>query len=164
MSPDDILSIGIDLGGINTSIGLVNRNDTGIEQISFNTATSYANQWGDRITDYINSMLSKYKAENKIAGRGIGAPCANILTGSIEAVTDLPWPSPIPLVEMVTSKNSYPVKITNDANAAAIGEMIYGGAKHLKNFIMLTLGTGVGAGVVVGGHVLGAAELPFINS
>lgn len=154
MSPDDILSIGIDLGGTNTSIGLVNRNGTVIEQISFKTATPDPNQWVDRIIDYINSLLSKHKAENKIAGIGIGAPCANILTGSIEAATDLPWPSPIPLVEMVTSKTRYPVKITNDANAAAIGEMIYGGAKHLKNFIVLTLGTGVGAGVVVDGHLL----------
>ena len=154
MSPDDILSIGIDLGGTNTSIGLVNRNGTVIEQISFNTATPDPNQWVDRCIDYINSMLSKHKAENKIAGIGIGAPCANILTGSIEAATDLPWPSPIPLVEMVTSKTRYPVKITNDANAATIGEMIYGEAKHLKNFIVLTLGTGVGAGVVVDGHLL----------
>lgn len=154
MSPDEILSIGIDLGGTNTSVGLVNRNGTVNEQITFNTATPDPNQWVDRIIDNINSMLSKHKAENKIAGIGIGAPCANILTGSIEAATDLPWPSPIPLVEMVRSKTRYPVKITNDANAAAIGEMIYGEAKHLKNFIVLTLGTGVGAGVVVDGHLL----------
>lgn len=154
MSPDEILSIGIDLGGTNTSVGLVNRDGTVIEQITFNTATPDPNQWVDRIIDNINSMLSKHKAEDKIAGIGIGAPCANILTGSIEAATDLPWPSPIPLVEMVRSKTRYPVKITNDANAAAIGEMIYGEAKHLKNFIVLTLGTGVGAGVVVDGHLL----------
>ncbi|MDE6077415.1 MAG: ROK family protein, partial [Muribaculaceae bacterium] len=99
-------------------------------------------------------MINSTHLEEQIIGMGIGAPCANAITAAIEAATDLPWPSPIPIGTMMQARLRMPVTVTNDANAAAIGEMMYGAAAGLKNFIVLTLGTGVGAGVVCDGHLL----------
>ena len=115
----------------------------------------------DNINDYIEELhgeLSKLivasDAEDKIAGIGIGAPNANYFTGEIADGVNLPWPTPIPLADLVSSKFGIPVAITNDANAAAIGEMTYGVARGMKDFIMITLGTGVGSGIVVNGQMV----------
>lgn len=82
-------------------------------------------------------------------GIGVGAPMGNILKGTIENAVNLPWPGVIPLTKLFKQYTSMEVMVTNDANAAAVGEMIYGGAKNMKNFIVITLGTGLGSGIVV---------------
>ena len=99
-------------------------------------------------------LLALLMLEGKINGIGIGAPNANYFTGVIEDGVNLPWPTPIPLADLITEKFGIPCLITNDANAAAIGEMTYGAARGLKDFIMITLGTGVGSGIVVNGQMV----------
>ncbi len=115
----------------------------------------------NNITDYIDElhteiirMLEQNDAVDKIHGIGIGAPNANYFTGIIEDGVNLPWPTPIPLAQLVSDKFGIPCAITNDANAAAIGEMTYGAARGLKDFIMITLGTGVGSGIVINGQMV----------
>lgn len=99
-------------------------------------------------------LLEANDAIDKVHGIGIGAPNANFYTGTIERLVNIPWPTPLPLAQMVSEKFGIPVAITNDANAAAIGEMTYGAARGLKNFIMITLGTGVGSGIVINGQLV----------
>lgn len=147
-------TIGVDLGGTNTVCAIVDSVGHIISRDSFPTATSNIEEWADILAGKVTEMINTSHLEDQIIGVGIGAPCANAVTGSIEAATDLPWPSPIPIANMVQARLRVPVTITNDANAAAIGEMMYGAAAGMKNFIVLTLGTGVGAGVVCDGHLL----------
>lgn len=147
-------TIGVDLGGTNTVLAVVDSVGHIVKCDSFPSATPTIGQWADILAEKIRDMIRESDLQGFIKGIGIGAPCANAVTGSIEAATDLPWPSPIPLVNLVQSRLQLPTVITNDANAAAIGEMTYGVAAGLKNFIVLTLGTGVGAGVVCDGHLL----------
>ncbi|MDE6370669.1 MAG: ROK family protein, partial [Duncaniella sp.] len=99
-------------------------------------------------------LMETHDAVGKIHGIGIGAPNANYYTGMIEKLVNIPWPTPLPLAQMVSEKFNLPVAITNDANAAAIGEMTYGAARGMKNFIMITLGTGVGSGIVINGQMV----------
>lgn len=152
------LTVGVDLGGTNTVYAVVDKTGHILVSDSFPTATSTVEIWADRLAEGISSMISGLGLEDEIKGIGIGAPCANAVTGCIEAATDLPWPSPIPLANMMESRLGLPVTISNDANAAAIGEMAYGAAAGLKNFIVLTLGTGVGSGIVCDGHLLTGAR------
>lgn len=147
-------TIGIDLGGTNTEFGIVDSQGNILFKDRFPTATPDFESWSDLLSEKLSNAMEGFGLKGKIAGIGIGAPCANTTTGCIEAATDLPWPSPIPLVEILENKLGLPVVIGNDANAAAIGEMIYGSARELQNFIVLTLGTGVGAGIVCDGHLL----------
>ena len=147
--------VGIDIGGTNTVFGIVDARGTVLASASIKTQ-KHAN-----ITDYIDELyeeLSKLIVTNdavdKIAGIGIGAPNANYFTGEIADGVNLPWPTPIPLADLVSEKFSIPVAITNDANAAAIGEMTYGAARGMKDFIMITLGTGVGSGIVINGQMV----------
>ncbi len=147
--------VGIDIGGTNTVFGIVDARGIVIASSSIKT------QKHSKIEDYIeelcsslNSLISLNDAEGKIQGIGIGAPNANYYSGQIETNVNLPWPSPIPLAKLVSDKMNLPVAITNDANAAAIGEMTYGAARGLKDFIMITLGTGVGSGIVINGQMV----------
>ncbi len=147
--------LGIDIGGTNTVFGLVDTRGMVIASASIKTAKH------SNITDYIDELYTEAMrlieandAVDKIHGIGIGAPNANYFTGTIEDGVNLPWPTPIPLAELVSAKFGIPVAITNDANAAAIGEMTYGAARGLKDFIMITLGTGVGSGIVINGQVV----------
>lgn len=147
--------VGIDIGGTNTVFGIVDARGTVLASGSIKT------QKHSEFEDYINELheeLSKLIVTNdavdKIAGIGIGAPNANYFTGEIAETVNLPWPSPIPLADCVSEKFGIPVAITNDANAAAIGEMTYGVARGMKDFIMITLGTGVGSGIVVNGQLV----------
>ena len=102
----------------------------------------------------LSKLITEHNADDKIHGIGIGAPNANYYTGNIEDGVNLPWPTPIPLAQLVADKFGIPVSVTNDANAAAIGEMTYGAARGLKDFIMITLGTGVGSGIVINGQLV----------
>lgn len=147
--------IGIDIGGTNTVFGIVDARGMVVASSSIKT------QKHNNIDDYINELytetmrlLEANDAVGKIHGIGIGAPNANYFTGVIEDGVNLPWPTPIPLAKLVSEKFGIPVAITNDANAAAIGEMTYGAARGIKDFIMITLGTGVGSGVVINGQLV----------
>lgn len=151
-------TVGVDLGGTNTVYAVVDKIGHILAQDSFPTATPSIEAWADRLATGISSMIASLGLDGDIIGVGIGAPCANAITGCIEAATDLPWPSPIPLANMMESRLGLPVTISNDANAAAIGEMAFGAAAGLKNFIVLTLGTGVGSGIVCDGHLLTGAR------
>lgn len=147
--------LGIDIGGTNTVFGIVDARGTVIASSSIKTA-KHAN-----IEDYIEELytevtrlLTTNDAVDKINGIGVGAPNANYYTGNIEHAANLNWEGTIPLAAMLEEKFNIPVAITNDANAAAIGEMTYGAARGLKDFIMITLGTGVGSGIVVNGQLV----------
>lgn len=147
--------VGIDIGGTNTVFGIVDARGTVIASGTIKT------QKHSVIDDYIEDLyvevmrlLKANNVEDKIHGIGIGAPNANYFTGMIEDCVNLPWPTPIALADIVSHKFSIPVAITNDANAAAIGEMTYGAARGLKDFIMITLGTGVGSGIVINGQMV----------
>jgi glucokinase len=151
-------TIGVDLGGTNTAFAIVDSVGHILESGSFPTATATVGKWTDRLSSELDAMMRRTGLEDCVEGIGVGAPCANAVTGSIEAATDLPWPSPIPLAHMIESRLGLPVRVSNDANAAAIGEMTYGTAAGMRNFIVLTLGTGVGAGVVCDGHLMTGAR------
>ncbi len=147
--------LGIDIGGTNTVFGIVDARGVVIASGSIKTRKH------NEISNYIDELytetmrlLEANDAVGKIHGIGIGAPNANYFTGVIEDGVNLPWPTPIPLAQLVSDKFGVPVAITNDANAAAIGEMTYGAARGLKDFIMITLGTGVGSGIVINGQLV----------
>lgn len=147
--------LGIDIGGTNTVFGLVDTRGTVLASNSIKTAKhSDINDYLDELYTEASKLIEQNHAEDKIHGIGIGAPNANYFTGRIEDGVNLPWPTPIPLAQLVEEKFGIPVAITNDANAAAIGEMTYGAARGLKDFIMITLGTGVGSGIVINGQMV----------
>lgn len=157
-------AVGIDIGGTNTNVAIVDRRGTILSRATIFTQcggsdiSSYISQLAEiieRITAPYREGYEMGSLNDSIAGIGIGAPCANYATGCIEAATDLPWPSPVPLCDILRKATGYAiVSVTNDANAAAAGEMNYGAARGMNNFIMLTLGTGVGSGVVCNGTLL----------
>lgn len=147
--------MGIDIGGTNTVFGIVDARGSVIASASIKTAKhSKIEDYLDELYTEATRLIEANDATDKINGIGIGAPNANYFTGTIEDGVNLPWPTPIPLAKLVSEKFGVPVAITNDANAAAIGEMTYGAARGLKDFIMITLGTGVGSGIVINGQVV----------
>lgn len=152
-------SIGIDIGATNTDIGLVRNDGTILERENLPTqAFDKANAYISAISDKIQQLLSR-NGNPKLDGIGIGAPNGNHLTGCIEANTaNLRIKEKIPLGAILGETFHTYVKLDNDANAAALGEMVYGGAKGMRNFIMLTLGTGVGSGIVIDGNLLHGAH------
>lgn len=143
------------MGGTNTAFGIVDARGNVIASSSIKTGKhSKIEDYIDELYTEINRIIVANDAEGKINGIGIGAPNANYFTGVIEDGVNLPWPTPIPLADLISKKFGIPCLITNDANAAAIGEMTYGAARGLKDFIMITLGTGVGSGIVVNGQMV----------
>lgn len=147
--------LGIDIGGTNTVFGIVDARGVVIASSSIKTLKHAAfSDYIDELYTEVTRLLKANDAENKILGIGIGAPNANYYTGRIEACVNLPWEMPVPLAQTVSEKFGIPVAITNDANAAAIGEMTYGAARGLRDFIMITLGTGVGSGIVINGQLV----------
>ena len=147
--------IGIDMGGTNTVFGIVDARGNVIASSSIKTGKhSDFNDYIDELHTELSRLIKDNEAEGKINGIGIGAPNGNYYTGMIDQAPNLPWKMPIPLAKMVTEKFGIPCLITNDANAAAIGEMTYGVARGMKDFIMITLGTGVGSGIVVNGQMV----------
>lgn len=149
-------TIGVDLGGTNTHVALVDSLGQIQRQIKFATkdypdSTEFVRKLGNEIKALTPDLQSD---TNSLKGIGIGAPAVNYKTRSIENPAELPWKGVLPLAEMLESETGMPVWISNDANAAAIGEMIYGNARGMKNFIVITIGTGVGSGIVIDGHVI----------
>lgn len=147
--------LGIDIGGTNTVFGIVDARGVVIASASIKTQKhSEIGAYIDELYTEVSKLIVENDATDKIHGIGIGAPNANYFTGVIEGGVNLPWPTPIPLAQLVSEKFGIPVAITNDANAAAIGEMTYGAARGIKDFIMITLGTGVGSGIVINGQMV----------
>lgn len=147
--------VGIDIGGTNTVFGVVDARG----QILYSGAIKTGN-FPD-VNDYVSELAKGLKlvidqagGKEVIKGIGVGAPNGNFFNGCIEFAPNLPWKEKIPLAQMISDKVDIPVALTNDANAAAIGEMTYGAARGMKDFIVITLGTGVGSGIVVGGNLV----------
>jgi len=147
--------IGIDMGGTNTVFGIVDVRGNVLSKSAIKTtAHSDVNLY---IDDLYNELMKLIVAEGgieKIRGIGVGAPNGNFYTGNIEFAPNLPWKGIIPFSSLLREKFGIPVALTNDANAAAIGEMTYGIARGMKDFIMITLGTGVGSGIVIDGKLV----------
>ncbi len=147
--------LGIDIGGTNTVFGIVDARGAVIASSSIKTAKHpKVEDYVDELYTEIMRLLEQHDAVDKVQGIGVGAPNANYYTGTIEGSANLIWDGFIPLAQMLEEKFNIPVAITNDANAAAIGEMTYGAARGMKDFIMITLGTGVGSGIVVNGQLV----------
>lgn len=147
--------VGIDIGGTNTVFGIVDARGVVIASSSIKTLKhADVNAYLDELYTEVTRLLVANDAVGKVHGIGIGAPNANYYTGTIEKLVNIPWPTPLPMAQLVSEKFGIPVAITNDANAAAIGEMTYGAARGLKDFIMITLGTGVGSGIVINGQLV----------
>ena len=149
--------IGLDLGGTNSVFGIVDsrgeiKATTAIKTGGFLTADAYV----DACVEALNPIIEQVGGIETIKALGIGAPNGNYYNGTIETAPNLPWAHDIvvPLADMFSQRLGVPVALTNDANAAAIGEMTYGVARGMKDFIVITLGTGVGSGIVTGGHLL----------
>ena len=147
--------VGIDIGGTNTKLGIVDSRGTVLAKDSIKTNKH------QRIEDYIRdlhqaflSLVESQNLDGEIVGIGVGAPNANYFKGTIEGAVNLPWKGVVPFVKLMEEVFHIPVRITNDANAAAIGEMTYGVARGVKDFIMITLGTGVGSGIVANGQLV----------
>jgi glucokinase len=149
------LAIGIDIGGTNTKFGVVDRNGHILEQgRTLTNDRSTAQDFIEDLYDKIQPMIERAGGKDKFAGIGIGAPNGNYYTGNIEYAANLKWQGIIPFASMMSTRFDMRVKLTNDANAAAMGEMMYGAARGMKHFITITLGTGVGSGIVIDGKIV----------
>jgi len=155
MNEQDSYVIGVDLGGTNTVFGLVNPQgdilcDSSIRTRDYAAAADFVQAGADSLAP----LIARAGGIAHVKAMGIGAPNSNIYKGTIENAPNLPWKGIVPLAQMFGAKLGIPVAVTNDANAAALGEMIYGAARGMKDFIVITLGTGVGSGIVVNGQLV----------
>ena len=147
--------LGIDIGGSLTKIGLVTQKGEILGKAVFSTAAQKPFPYFmELLSTEVYNLIRSLEAQTKILCIGLGAPNANPLTGHIEQPPNLNWGKSTPIADSVGSKFNLPVVLANDANAAALGEMLYGTARGMKNFITLTLGTGLGSGIVVNGELL----------
>ncbi|MFM7857663.1 MAG: ROK family protein, partial [Flammeovirgaceae bacterium] len=149
------LTVGIDIGGTNTKYGIVDR--AGNVLLQGNIPTTQYHEFHDYFDGMVNALrngIEKLPGDTKVVGIGIGAANGNYYTGNIERATNLKWKGVLPLAKMFKEEFGIPCMLTNDANAAAVGEMIYGNAKNMKDFVVITLGTGLGSGFVCGGILL----------
>lgn len=146
---------GVDMGGTNTIVALVNRSGETLAETSFSTQSSGSfNGFIHRLSECITSLYKQLPQGHSLMGVGVGAPNANYYNGSIMDAANLKWKGDLPLANLLQSNLNIPVWVTNDANAAAMGEMLYGGARGMKNFVVITLGTGLGSGIVVDGRLV----------
>jgi len=172
------VAIGIDIGGTNTAIGVVDYEGNVLYEKKPQLPTPQKREnpnmtvavSEELIDKYISSLTSEIKTaieivkqinpDIEVAGIGIGAPNGNYYSGTIENAANLPFVGVVPFTDLI--QKNFPdikhVKLTNDANAAALGEMIYGGGKGMKNFVMITLGTGLGSGIIVNGDLVYGAD------
>jgi len=155
ISKSQQFAIGIDIGGTNTKFGLVDtRGDIfyrgAISTRKHKTIEKFISALHAAILPAIDSVGGK----SEIKGIGVGAPNGNYYKGTVEYAPNLPWKGVIPLAELMAATFELPASLTNDANAAAVGEMMYGAARGMKDFIMITLGTGVGSGIVANGQLI----------
>jgi glucokinase len=148
-------AIGVDIGGTNTKFGIVDKNGKILEQDRLLT------NGPDTIEDFIQElhtkllpMIDRNGGLKEFVGIGVGAPNGNYYSGTIEYAPNLKWKGIIPVAKMFNERFGLPARLTNDANAAAMGELQYGCAKGMKDFIVITLGTGVGSGIVANGNII----------
>ena len=148
-------AIGIDVGGTNTKFGVVNKNGEILIQDRIKT-NEKENVEGfiEVLAEKLQPMIDQYGGPEAFVGIGMGAPNANYYQGTIEYAANRKWKGIIPMADIMEEKFKIQTKLTNDANAAAVGEMQYGIAKGMKNFITITLGTGVGSGVIIDGKIV----------
>jgi len=149
------IAAGIDIGGTNTVFGLVDREGNILAEESIRTSHyDDPEVFVAALYEKIMLTIRKNDGSTELAGFGIGAPMGNINKGTIEHAAGLPWKGIVPLADLFRKYTVLPVVVTNDANAAAVGEMIYGGARGMKNFVVITLGTGLGSGFVIDGRLV----------
>lgn len=149
------LAIGIDIGGTNTKYGLVNHRGEILEKGDIRTDVHEDPEaFIDALYEVLEPIITQHRSDGTVKGIGIGAPNGNYYTGTIDYAPNLAWKGIVPLAKLVTQKFGLPAALTNDANAAAIGEMNYGAARGMRDFIMITLGTGVGSGIVANGQLI----------
>lgn len=149
--------IALDLGGTKAAFGIVDKLGNILATTSLHTQSySTADEFADAAVDILHPLILKAGGVQNIRAMGIGAPNGNFRTGSIEFAPNLAWAHDgiVPLAEMFSTRLGIPVSLTNDANAAAIGEMTHGAARGMSNFVLITLGTGVGSGIVVNGQLV----------
>ncbi|MDD3321463.1 MAG: ROK family protein [Paludibacter sp.] len=148
--------IGMDMGGTNTVFGVVDSRGSVISKSAIKTSNhpEDVNLYINDIYVELSKLIQAAGGIDKIKGIGIGAPNGNYYTGNIEHAPNLPWKGIVPFAKLMSAKFGIPAALTNDANAAAFGEMTYGAARGMKDFIMITLGTGVGSGIIIDGKVL----------
>lgn len=147
--------LGIDVGGTNSGFGLVNQQGEILVSQSLRTRDyDGAAAFFEGMSSAIDQLIADHTEEIQLCGIGIGAPNGNYYSGSVDRAPNLNWVGDVPLAEMFNKRYHVPVVLTNDANAAAVGEMLFGGANGMKNFILTTIGTGLGSGVVVEGKVV----------
>ena len=149
------LAIGIDIGGTTTKFGIVNAAGEILAQSRISTNKH------EKVEDFIDdlfiglsTLIEQHGDFENFVGIGVGAPNGNYYSGTIEYAPNLLWKGIIPIAQLIQNKFNLSVKLTNDANAAAVGEMQYGCAKGIKHFITITLGTGVGSGIVIDGKIV----------
>ncbi len=148
------LAIGIDIGGTNTVFGIVDENGNCLAQNAIKTSNyPQVSEFVDVVSKEVNVLIDSLDY-TEIIGMGIGAPNGNYYTGTIDFAPNLKWEGVVHLVDLFKKHFNFPVYLTNDANAAAIGERIYGSAKGIDDFVMVTLGTGLGSGFVVNGNLV----------
>jgi len=146
---------GVDIGGTGTKFGIVDNLGNVLSSDTMSTrGHADIHAYINEVYDKLMILIDKVGGVGRIKGIGVGAPNGNIYTGTIEYAPNLPWKGIIPLAKLIQDKFKLPVKLTNDANAAAVGEMTYGAAKGMKNFILIALGTGVGSGIVANGELI----------
>jgi len=157
--------IGVDMGATNTDFGIVDKSGTILFRSSIKTLVNKEGKEYAKGEDYvddlgkaINDLIASNHLQDKVEGIGMGVPNGNMNDGTVKDAANIPWtkgiPVPFPLAASLSKKTGLPCKLTNDANAAAMGEMKYGAAKGLRDFIVITLGTGVGAGIVSNGQLV----------
>lgn len=149
------VTYGLDIGGTNSVIGIVDRKGQILTEDTVSTKKyPVAEDFVEACFSTMKKLENSLSGDIKIMGIGIGAPNGNYYNGTIEHPPNIIWEGTIPLVDMFKKYFDIPIVLTNDANAAAMGEMIFGGAQNMKNFIEYTLGTGLGSGIVVNGEIL----------
>jgi len=151
----DSFIAGVDIGGTGTKFGIVDNLGNVLSSDTMPTrGHADIHAYIDELYNKLMILIDKVGGVGRIKGIGVGAPNGNIYTGTIEYAPNLPWKGVIPLAKLIQDKFNLPVKLTNDANAAAVGEMTYGAAKGMKDFILIALGTGVGSGIVANGELI----------
>jgi glucokinase len=149
------LILAIDIGGTNTSLGFVNNEGKILNKKKMMTGdSSDPLELVGRIAEIVKGSSKLFEGNYKLTGIGVGAPNANYFKGTIENPVNLNWKGIIPFKEILEQQFNIPVAITNDANAGALGEMYFGGAQNMKDFVFITLGTGLGAGIVANGKLV----------
>lgn len=149
------VTIGIDIGGTGTKFGLVDMEGKVLFHDKIDTAAyKEFDEYMDVLSEKIKLSIAENISDYDLIGIGVGAPNGNYFTGTVSYAPNLPWKGVLPIAETLTGKFGVPSVVSNDANAAAVGEQVFGGAKGMKDFIMVTLGTGLGSGFVSNGQLI----------